>query len=210
MKKRMLFLLLLSISAVSLISAGIFINHEPDAISGPTRKQQQSWVYIDLLITDYTSGIPEGHFLYNIVKPFGVASKDMQAVSVKNIAGDFGNVAITYGQNADTLFAGSEVWMGTGAITRPVMPDTNIAEGDHALDKPSYFQFLNTDSTTMDSKYKQKAKLAWAHISKMRILSSYQGVSFKIAFFLYTPAIGQTDLKKAKWIVLLERDAGSW
>jgi hypothetical protein len=206
--KRLYFLGLICIAIFSL-NGKIIRTSEPDAFSGPTRKATQYWVNVDLIITDYLTGNPEGHFLYNLVKP-AIAGKDMQVKCVQQLSGDFGNTSILYGDNNDTLFAGSIVWMGCGMRTRPAILDTNYTEALQKLKKPAYLQFINADSTSIDKKSMKQAERSWDHISKLQVLSAYQGINFKLAFYLYTPATGKTDLSEAKWIILLERDAGNW
>jgi hypothetical protein len=183
----------------------------PDAYSGPTTKVPvQSWVYVDIIISDYNTGKPEGHQIYNLVKSYYVNNQDMPVNVFQQMAGDFGKAGITYGNRNDTLFAGSVVWMGTGTVRIPTSLDTNHTVSTQFLAKPTYIQYLNNDSSTVNPDYKQKAELTWTNVSKMQILSAYQGVGFKLAFYLYKPSVGMTDLTKAKWITLLERDAGSW
>lgn len=210
MNKRLIYFLLLIFSSFIFSSGRITYKSKPDAISGPTMKPVRSWVYIDLIITDFETGIPEGHYLYNLPKQSGITTKDIDVKVSQQNAGDFGNTAITYGANNDTLFAGSVVWMGTGSRTIPVLLDTNLTEDKQLLTKPAYIQYLNTDTVSVDHEYKQKAELAWIHVSKMQVLYSCQGINFKTAFFLYTPSTGKTNFSKAKWVILLERDAGNW
>lgn len=210
MNKRLIYFLLLIFSSFIFSSGRISYTSQPDAFSGPTMKPVKSWVYIDLIISDYETGVPEGHYLYNLSKQPGITTKDIPVKVSRQTTGDFGNTAITYGANGDTLFAGSVIWMGTGSRTKPVSLDTNITEDKQLLTIPAYIQYLNTDTGSIDQEYKQKAVLAWTHVSKMQVLSTYSGINFKLAFFLYTPNVGKTYLSKAKWIMLLERDAGNW
>jgi hypothetical protein len=210
MNRRLTYILLLIFSLLVFSSSRISYISQPDAISGPTRKPVNSWVYVDLIITDYNTGKPEGHYLYNLCKPPSIAAKDITVTVSTQTEKEFSKTYIIYGSNSDTLFAGSGAWTGTGSRTKPTSIDTIFTLNKETLAKPAYFQFLNTDIDTLDPKYLKRANLAWTQVSKMQILSVYSGVNFKTAFFLYNPCLGKNNLYYTKWIILLERDAGCW
>jgi len=120
--------------------------------------------------------------------------------------GDFGDITFRYTETGDTLFFGTIIWMGHGAIKYPShFSDSDEFEkvSDLPTDPTSieYFRVFGSDEET----FKAKADSAWHYVNTLDIVAEFAKAPYRLGIYMYPPVQGVFDPAAAKWIVFLCR-----
>lgn len=123
---------------------------------------------------------------------------------------DFGNVTLFYDPTNDTLFDGSLVWMGTGAMTYPKYLKTpGNFDFEYAypdLPESSRFQRIRVNENyDISDYYVSDIPKVWQAIDHYEIVNTYLKSGKKIGLFLYTPSLGAGDPNEWDWIVIMSK-----
>ena len=159
-------------------------------------------------VVDYSTYNFEGGYFNKFPYQPGYDSTSIPFTITYHSPSDFGDILFTYSATNDTIFAATILWRGIGKIT---FPDTINPASEFTYDSTlnitplsvSYINYVSFEDTS----FIPRADSAWAAVNKLSILKEFgkEGNTFRIALYLYAPAVGGFDLGKAKWIVFLYR-----
>jgi hypothetical protein len=121
--------------------------------------------------------------------------------------GDFGGITFSYTETADTLLHGTIIWLGTGALDRPVnfQSRDQFRDLDSVAAAPAASEYFNIIPLLDPAEFEAQADTAWAHVERLDIVHQFASREYRIAFYLYAPAVGVFDPNEAKWIIFLYR-----
>ncbi|MCH7612365.1 MAG: T9SS type A sorting domain-containing protein [Candidatus Marinimicrobia bacterium] len=123
--------------------------------------------------------------------------------------GDFGSIQFNYSSTGDTVFFATIVWMGQGEIIYPdtfFHADSFSVEFDYAPD-PDTLEYSYLNEISLDNgQLPETADSAYQHIRTLSLVHEFAEYPYQIYVYLYTPAVGATDLSVAKWIFFLFRN----
>jgi len=149
-----------------------------------------------MLKVDYQTGKFEGGKIFTY--PAGsYVSDSIPIQELHKSAGDFGNITLKYLPTGDTVFFGTIIWMGKGAMA---VPQTLDGVNKFA---PVQLDVLPPDSTKV--KYYGSANgipfydgqnfaSIWKSIAGLNVTADAIGVGHaKVGLFLYTPSVGMGD-----------------
>jgi len=129
---------------------------------------------------------------------------------IYNPPGDFGDIAFKYSENGDTLFYGTIVWMGHGAISYPT-DFYDKSEFEWMSSRPNapasieYFDVFGSDRET----FKAKADSAWQRVRSLDIVAEFAKTEYRVGIYMYPPSVGVFDPSVAKWVIFVYRGRSS-
>jgi hypothetical protein len=124
---------------------------------------------------------------------------------------DFGSVAFTYTATGDTVFAGSIVWHGPGAMTHPAkLDDPASFERLRCLaDEPDKVEFFHPGDTVEPDVMAAAFPGLWRRVADRELLHRFMARDdVRAGLYLYPPTVGGLDEDAARWVMFLHSDAG--
>jgi len=161
------------------------------------------------LVVDYTTYNFEGGYFTKFDYHPGYDREYIPFSIEYNQPIDYGNILFTYAATNDTIFAADIWWAGTGLITFPTeIEDASQFTYDSTLQiLPFTISYLNYVDEIAGSTFQQKADSVWTSVKRLSVLKKFneEGNVFRVALYLYAPAVGMFRPEVAKWIVFLYR-----
>ena len=158
---------------------------------------------------DYNTYNLEGGYFTKFPYHKGYDNEYIPFTVIYNPPIDYGNISFIYSATADTIFAADIWWAGHGQITFPNLIDSasEFTYDSTLVDTPISTSYINYVDEIVDSVFHQKADSAWMSVKKLSILKDFaaQGSTFRVALYLYAPAVGMFQPEVAKWIIFLYR-----
>jgi hypothetical protein len=138
--------------------------------------------------------------------------EDADAFSIAvnyNPPGDFGDVALSYAEVQQPLFAGTIIWMGTGAISYPDFEPASAfesSEGEAALPANEDFALIaNVEGEAAPWQSLDYAEI-WDAIDNLVAVKAYRQANpgAEVKLYLYTPSVGIGNPAEWDWIVFIK------
>lgn len=126
---------------------------------------------------------------------------------IYHATGDFGDVTFEYTVTKDTLFYGTVIWMGHGAIGYP-LEFHDAGEFERLADSPKdplSVEYFWEYPPTYEEEFKAKADTAWQHVKTLDIVAEFAKAEYRVGIYMYPPVQGVFDPNAAKWIIFLYR-----
>lgn len=144
-----------------------------------------------ILKVDFLTYQFEGAIEHKVSSPYNALDSIPLGVDFKAPT-DFGHIKVWYEPSSDSLFSGTVIAIGEGALDYPnVNPASQFSRNSNSLPMPDTNNFRHL----IPNWYDQNVKLdsIWSAIANLDVVTQYKGVDSEIAYFLYTPGVWAGD-----------------
>ncbi|UCG52798.1 MAG: hypothetical protein JSW58_04390 [Candidatus Latescibacterota bacterium] len=199
--------------ACVIVITGVIVFGCSDDTTCPCVGSQPTWslpadsMNLAVLVSDYLTYEFERGALNHYPMCSGCDEEGLPFEIVFDPPLDFGDITFRYTERGDTLFRGTIVWMGTGAITYPTEffdADEFERVSDPRRD-PLSTEYFSVYPQFDEETFKAKADSAWQEVKTLDIVADFARKDYRVGVYMYPPTVGMFDPSVAKWVVFLYR-----
>ena len=158
---------------------------------------------------DFTTTVFEGGSLRHYPSCSAVDSSGIPWVFSQQQPMDFGWDLWTHACTGDSLFYGTIVWSGSGAISVPrtfMAPDSFLIS---ELPPGNPASFTSSDLSVLEPAFPdiyQQADSIWNDLADRTVMDAFADLPYHVYRYLYSPAVGLLNAEFSKWIFFVYGD----